>query len=140
MLASTSKRCVSVLLLCAAGLCAAGVWAQGRGAVEPPVPPANPTSDPLLKGFSIGSGTRIASQTQGDPANDFQMPGYVTWNAMAAYKHKLVGGSTLTAQLNAYNLLDKRYYFGADQVDGAQRFNIMPAAPMNFMGSLRLEF
>ena len=97
-------------------------------------------TDPIMKGFSIGSGTRIASQSQGDPANDFQLPGYVTWNAMAAYKHKLQGGATVSAQINAYNLLDKRYYFGTDQVDGAQRFNIIPAAPVNIMGSIRLEY
>ena len=97
-------------------------------------------TDSIMKGFSIGSGTRIASQSQGDPANDFQLPGYVTWNAMAAYKHKLQGGATVSAQINAYNLLDKRYYFGTDQVDGAQRFNIIPAAPVNVMGSIRLEY
>ena len=96
-------------------------------------------TDPTLKGFSIGSGSRISSQTQGDPANDFQLPGYVTWNAMAAYKLKL-GHSTLTTQINAYNLLDHRYYFGADQRDAAQRYNIYPATPVNFMGSVRLEF
>jgi iron complex outermembrane recepter protein len=96
-------------------------------------------TDEIFRGLSLGTGARIASQRQGNPANDFQLPGYVTWNAMVAYKHK-VGGSTLTAQLNAYNILDHRYYAGTDQFDGAQRFNIIPAAPVNFMGSLRLEY
>ena len=38
------------------------VWAQGRGPVEPPVPPANASSDPLLRGFefrSIGPATMM---------------------------------------------------------------------------------
>src|SRR5260370_38853044 len=38
------------------------VWAQGRGPVEPPVPPPNPSSDPLLRAFefrSIGPATMM---------------------------------------------------------------------------------
>jgi outer membrane receptor protein involved in Fe transport len=58
---------------------------------------------------------------------------------MAAYKHKF-GDHTLTAQFNAYNILDHRYYAGTDLVDQSWRFNIIPAAPVNFMGSLRLDF
>jgi photosystem II stability/assembly factor-like uncharacterized protein len=41
---------------------AGSLGAQGRGAVEPPVPPANATSDPLLRGFefrSIGPATMM---------------------------------------------------------------------------------
>ncbi|MDD5033687.1 MAG: TonB-dependent receptor [Methylococcaceae bacterium] len=96
-------------------------------------------TDGALKGLSFGTGARIVSQRQGDVQNDFQLPGYVTWNAMMGYKYKL-GDSTLTAQLNAYNLLDKRYYAGTDLVDGATRVNIIPGAPINFMGSVRLEY
>ncbi len=97
-------------------------------------------TDATFRGLSFGSGLRVASSTQGDLANDFQLPGYVTWNMMASYKHKVGKGTTMTAQLNAYNILNHQYYYGADQVDGAQRFNIIPAAPVNFMGSLRLEY
>src|SRR5260370_35239586 len=57
MLACVSDRSVSPFLIftisCLSG--AGTVWAQGRGPVEPPVPPANPTSDPLLRGFEFRS-------------------------------------------------------------------------------------
>ena len=64
MLACASNRRVSSLLIAAVTcLSVAGtVWAQGRGPVEPPVPPPNPTSDPLLRGFefrSIGPATMM---------------------------------------------------------------------------------
>src|SRR6266536_508942 len=64
MLACTPIRRVSPWLI-AAVTCfsvAGTVWAQGRGPVEPPVPPANPTYDPLLRGFefrSIGPATMM---------------------------------------------------------------------------------
>src|ERR1035437_3829111 len=64
MLACASKRRVSPFLIVAVTcLSVAGtLWAQGRGPVEPPVPPPNPTSDPLLRGFefrSIGPATMM---------------------------------------------------------------------------------
>src|ERR1035438_10431994 len=64
MLACASKRSVSLLSIAAAAcLSVAGtVWAQGRGPAEPPIPPPNPTSDPLLRGFefrSIGPATMM---------------------------------------------------------------------------------
>src|SRR5215472_16406013 len=41
-------------LLLASCLCAAGLlYGQGRGPIEPPEPPANPSSDPLLRAFQF---------------------------------------------------------------------------------------
>ena len=52
-----------VLIGVAAGLGLAGVLlAQGRGGGQPPTPPPNPSSDPLLRGFefrSIGPATMM---------------------------------------------------------------------------------
>lgn len=96
-------------------------------------------TDPTFKGLSFGSGLRVASQAQGDPANDFQIPGYVTWNMMVSYKRN-IGKNVLTAQLNANNILNHQYYYGVDQVDGSQRFNIIPAAPVNLMGTVKWEY
>src|ERR1035437_4903478 len=64
MLACVSKPVVSLLWIAAVTcLSVAGtLWSQGRGPVEPPVPPPNPTSDPLLRGFefrSIGPATMM---------------------------------------------------------------------------------
>ena len=64
MLASTLKARGSHFLL-ATLTClgiAGTVWAQGRGAVEPPTPPPNASTDPLLRGFefrSIGPATMM---------------------------------------------------------------------------------
>src|ERR1035437_8481036 len=57
MLASITKRSVSPLLIAAVTCLSAGgtIWAQGRGPAEPPVPPPNPSSDPLLRGFEFRS-------------------------------------------------------------------------------------
>src|ERR1019366_3551992 len=64
MLACASKHRVAPFLIVAVTCLsvAATLWAQGRGPVEPPVPPPNPTSDPLLRGFefcSIGPATMM---------------------------------------------------------------------------------
>jgi hypothetical protein len=64
MLARTANRSVPPWLLVAVACrSAAGtLCAQGRGPVEPPIPPPNPTSDPLLRGFefrSIGPAARM---------------------------------------------------------------------------------
>lgn len=93
-----------------------------------------------LNGLSLGTGMRMVSQRQGDPQNSFQLPGYATWDALAAYTFK-VGATRMTAQFNAYNLLDKRYFSGADTFDASQRFyGNIPGAPRSFIGSIRLEF
>lgn len=95
----------------------------------------------ILKGFSLGSGVRIVGQRQGDVQNDFQLPGYATWDALAAYKIKTGAGYQLTAQFNAYNLLDKDYFYGANVYDGGGRlYGSVPGAPRSFIGSLRLEY
>ncbi|OAI30297.1 hypothetical protein A1356_21700 [Methylomonas koyamae] len=42
-----------------------------------------------LAGLSLDSGIRVTSQRQGDPQNSYQLPGYATWDASAAYKFKV---------------------------------------------------
>lgn len=93
-----------------------------------------------LDGLSLGIGTFLAGQREGDPANTFQLPGYVRLDAFAAYRFQ-VGKSRLTAQLNIRNLLDKRYYESTDPDSNvAPRLGIYPGAPLSFVGSLRLEY
>ncbi len=63
-------------------------------------------------------------------------PGYVRWDAFAAYHMKL-GDARLTAQLNINNILDKKYFSSTQLFGGPALF---PAAPRTFLGSLRVEY
>lgn len=74
-----------------------------------------------LDGFSLGTGVFIVGKRQGNIQNDFQLPGYVRWDVSAAYQYDL-GKSRLTAQVNIRNLLDKRFFPGADTFSGSTRF------------------
>jgi iron complex outermembrane receptor protein len=89
----------------------------------------------LLKGFKVGAGAVARSQRQGDPENDFQVPGYVTFGLMAGYELK-IGKTKLVTQFNVDNLLDKYYFSDA----GGFRGGPMYGTPRSYMGSLKLEF
>ena len=90
----------------------------------------------LTPQFSIGSGAYMVGQRQGDPVGSFQLPGYVRWDAMAAYKWE-IGKSRLTAQVNINNILDKEYYKSGQTWT---RLRIPAGEPLSVLGSLRLEF
>lgn len=92
----------------------------------------------LPQGFKFGTGTYIAGKRQANAANNWQLPGYVRWDAMAAYQWK-VGKSRMTAQVNVNNILDKRYYAFADEF-GNPRFDAMPGEPLTVLGSIKLEY
>ncbi len=65
-----------------------------------------------LQGIKIGGGVTMRDGQTGccdKPAAG--IPGYVLVDLLAAYSRK-VGDSTVTAQLNVYNLLDHHYYSG----------------------------
>ncbi len=95
----------------------------------------------LASGLGFGAGLFAASQRQGDAPNTFQLPGYVRVDAAASYKLKLAG-SSVTAQLNVHNLLDKEYYDGTAGGFGTEeaRNFIYPGAPRTVVGSVRFEF
>lgn len=90
------------------------------------------------EGFKVGTGVYMASKREANAANNWQLPGYVRWDAMAAYRWKF-GQSRLTAQVNVNNILDKRYYAYADEF-GNPRFDAMPGEPLTVLGSLKLEY
>ncbi len=93
-----------------------------------------------LSGFSLGTGVFVIGSREGDFENSFQLPGYVRWDASAAYKWD-IGKSRLTAQFNVRNILDKRYFSGADTYDAFQRgYGNIPGEPLTFLGSLKLEY
>jgi iron complex outermembrane recepter protein len=64
--------------------------------------------------WAFGAGVFAQSQRQGDQANTFQLPGYARTDAMLSYDFT-AGTARVTLQLNADNLLDKRYYTGSHQ-------------------------
>ncbi|MDD5035031.1 MAG: TonB-dependent receptor [Methylococcaceae bacterium] len=87
-----------------------------------------------LPGLSTGLGVYLAGQRQGNLANDFQLPGYVRLDAMLKYVHK-IGKQDFTLQFNVQNLLDQEYYVAA-----RNRMSVSPAKPLNFIGSIRVDF
>ena len=93
-----------------------------------------------LNGLSFGLGVFAAGKREGDVQNTFQLPGYARLDAFAAYRMKL-GPTRLTAQINARNILDKRYYESTDPDSNvAPRLGVYPGAPLTILGSLRLEY
>jgi len=87
-----------------------------------------------LQGLKFGSGAVGVSQRQGNAANDYQLPGYVTMNLMLGYGLK-VGPTKVSAQLNIDNLIDKTYHSGSNSA-----YQIQFGAPRTFLGSLRVEY
>lgn len=85
-------------------------------------------------GIGLGTGVYLADQREGNNGNTWQMPGYVRWDTGLFYKYHL-GKSTLSAQFNVYNLLDKRYY-----ADFAGPSFAIPGASRTFMGTVRIDF
>ncbi|WP_427551544.1 TonB-dependent siderophore receptor [Methylomonas sp. MS20] len=96
------------------------------------------TSYQVTDGFKVGTGAYVAGKRQANAANNWQLPGYVRWDAMAAYQWTL-GKSRMTAQVNVNNILDKRYYAYADEF-GNPRFDAMPGEPTTILGSLKVEY
>lgn len=93
-----------------------------------------------LRGLSLAAGAFVAGMRQGDKENSVQLPGYVRVDSAISYRFRAMG-STMTAQFNVNNLLDKIYYVGTDAIDSAiPRADIIPGAPRTFLGSLKVEF
>lgn len=93
-----------------------------------------------LNGFSFGIGVFAVAEREGDIQNTFKLPGYARLDAFAAYSTKL-GATRLTAQINARNILDERYYESNDPASNiGPRLGVYPGAPVTVLGSLRLEY
>lgn len=93
-----------------------------------------------LRGLSVAAGAFIAGARQGDKENSVRLPGYVRVDTAISYRFRAMG-STMTAQFNVNNLIDKIYYIGTDSIDSAlPRADIIPGAPRTFLGSLKIEF
>lgn len=106
-------------------------------------------SDGLLKGFGASAGFVAFSERTGiflcqDPVGSFcqapfDLPGYVRVDAAVHYREQanFFGKKTnVIASVNIRNLLDKRYFTGAQNF----REIIYTGVPLTVIGSLKLEF
>lgn len=94
----------------------------------------------LSFGVGVGVGVFAVGKRDGDMQNTFKLPGYARLDAYAAYRMKL-GPTRLTAQVNARNILDERYFESTDpDLNVAPRLGVLPGAPVTILGSLRLEY
>ncbi|MCQ8127108.1 TonB-dependent siderophore receptor [Methylomonas rivi] len=87
-----------------------------------------------FKGLKFGAGVVGLDQRQGDSANTYQLPGFLTVGLMTSYEMQ-IGKSKVTTQLNVDNLLNKEYYAGSNSGNF-----ITIGAPRSFMGSIRVEY
>jgi len=98
-----------------------------------------------LKGLGVGVGMYAQGKRVGifqcqDPANcqaPFELPGYVRMDAAVYYrKPEFFTRTNLIAALNFTNVLDQRYFTGAQNF----REIIYTGAPFTVIGSMKLEF
>ena len=59
-----------------------------------------------------GAGAHYVGEREGDPDNDFDLPGYTVADAFATYETKL-DGQNVKVQLNVKNLFDRTYFSSA---------------------------
>jgi catecholate siderophore receptor len=103
---------------------------QGKNATITPKHSGNVwLTKSLGHGFGVGAGLNMVGARYADPANTVTLPGYVTADAMAWYRH-----GAFEAQLNLYNLFDKSYIVSAH---GTNPNLNMPGAPRSVMATLR---
>ncbi|MDF0643713.1 MAG: TonB-dependent receptor [Nitrospira sp.] len=99
----------------------------------------------LIKGFGAGIGMYAQGQRNGllqcqNPADcqqQFQLPGFVRMDGALYYrKPEVFTRTNLLAAINFTNLLDQRYFVGAQNF----REIIYTGAPLTVLGSIKLEF
>jgi len=83
----------------------------------------------LGHGFGIGGGLNLVGARMADPQNTVTLPGYVTADMMAWYRH-----GPFEAQLNVYNLFNQGYIVSAH---GSNANLNMPGAPRSVMATIR---
>jgi iron complex outermembrane receptor protein len=90
--------------------------------------------DGMLRGLKSGAGMVARGARAGDNVNDYELPGFIKWNAFAAYDW-LVRGTQMSIQLNVDNIFNARYF---ESVSGTR--TVMPASPRRWLGSFRMQF
>lgn len=105
--------------------------------------------DGALKGFGVSAGFLAFSQRNGiflcqDPEGSFcqqsfNLPGYVRMDAAVYYRnqvHVMNKKTNFNASVNIRNLLDERYFTGAQNF----REIVYTGAPLTVVGSLKFEY
>jgi iron complex outermembrane receptor protein len=87
-----------------------------------------------LGGLKVGAGAIVRGIRAGDNINDYQLPGFAKFNALAAYDWR-TADTHMSVQLNVDNLLDKHYY---ESLSGTR--TVMPGYPRRWIASYRVEF
>ena len=83
----------------------------------------------LGNGFGVGGGLNLVGARMADPANTVTLPGYVTADMMAWYRH-----GPFEAQLNLYNVFNTSYIVSGH---GSNANLNMPGAPRSVMATVR---
>jgi iron complex outermembrane receptor protein len=87
-----------------------------------------------LRGLKLGMGVVARTQRQGDNANDYHLPAFSRWRALAAYNWQCAD-ARITAQLNVDNLFNAHSF---ESVSGTA--SVVPAAPRRWLATMRVEF
>ena len=90
-------------------------------------------TDPVLKGLKLGLGCIARGAREGDNVNDYPLPGFTKWNALAAYSWR-AWGTQLTVQANVDNVFNTRYF---ESISGTR--TVMPGAPRRWLGILKAD-
>jgi iron complex outermembrane receptor protein len=85
------------------------------------------------RGLKLGAGVVARTQREGDNANDYQLPGFARWKALAAYGWR-AAGAQLSLQLNVDNVFNTRYF---ESLSGTS--SVVPGCPRRWMVSVRAE-
>jgi iron complex outermembrane recepter protein len=89
---------------------------------------------PRWHGIKMGLGIIARSRREGDNANDYVLPGFSTWRALAAYGWQ-VGQTHLNIQLNVDNALGTK---AVESVSGTH--TVMPNPPRRWLASLHAQY
>jgi iron complex outermembrane receptor protein len=84
-------------------------------------------------GLKLGIGLVARTVREGDNANDYQLPGFTRWRALAAYSWG-GAGNRFNLQLNVDNLFNTRYF---ESLGGTSL--VMPGCPRRWLVSFRAE-
>ncbi len=85
-------------------------------------------------GWEIGGGGNWLGKRYADSAEAAYVPGYVIWNAMAAYRFS----PQLELQINGFNLFNRLYYDGIYYTSAAEN-HVVPAPGRSVMLSAHLS-